>query len=49
MRRKPGALLSIEIDILRAGVALLRGGDAEFHGYAIAKEISSTAFQRITM
>ncbi len=41
MRRKPGALLSIEIDILRAGIALLRLGDADFHGYAIAKEIAS--------
>lgn len=41
MRRKPGALLGIEIDILRAGIALLRRGDGEFHGYAIAKEVSS--------
>lgn len=41
MRRKAGALLAIEIDILRAGIALLRGGDAEFHGYAVAREIAN--------
>ncbi len=41
MRRKAGALLSIEIDILLAGIALVRRGEADFHGYAIAKEISS--------
>lgn len=39
MRRKPGVLLSIEVAILRAGVDLMRTGDAEFHGYAIAKEM----------
>jgi DNA-binding PadR family transcriptional regulator len=39
MKRKPGALLPIELAILRAGIALLRGSDQEFHGYAIAREI----------
>jgi DNA-binding PadR family transcriptional regulator len=39
VRRKHGILLSIEIAILQAGVDLMRTGDAEFHGYAIAKEI----------
>jgi PadR family transcriptional regulator len=39
MKRKPGALLSIEIAILQAGIALLRGSDPEFHGYAVAREI----------
>jgi DNA-binding PadR family transcriptional regulator len=39
MRRKAGVLLSIEIAILRAGVDLMRTGDPEFHGYAIAREI----------
>lgn len=46
MRRKPGALLSIEINILRAGIALLRVGEAEFHGYAIAKEIANLGSAR---
>ncbi len=39
MRRKAGALLSIEISILQAGIGLLRGSDPEFHGYAIARDI----------
>ncbi len=39
MKRKPGKLLSIEIDILASGVSLLRAGRGEFYGYAIAKEI----------
>jgi DNA-binding PadR family transcriptional regulator len=39
MRRKPGTLLSIEISILQAGLSLMRSGDLEFYGYAIAREI----------
>jgi DNA-binding PadR family transcriptional regulator len=39
MKRKPGALLSIEIAILQAGIALADGSDAEFHGYAMARAI----------
>lgn len=39
MRRKAGALLSIEVAILQAGIVLLRGSDPEFHGYAIAREM----------
>ncbi len=39
MKRKAGALLSIEIAILQAGIAMLRGSDPEFHGYAIAREM----------
>ena len=39
MRRRAGALLSIEIAILQAGIVLLRGSDPEFHGYAIAREM----------
>ena len=39
MRRKAGALLSIEIAILQAGIALLGGSDPEFHGYGIAREM----------
>jgi DNA-binding PadR family transcriptional regulator len=46
MRRKAGVLLSIEIAILQAGVDLMRTGDAEFHGYAIAKEIREQAAAR---
>jgi DNA-binding PadR family transcriptional regulator len=40
MRRKPDVLLPIELSILRAGIALGRLGEREFHGYAIAKAIT---------
>jgi len=41
MRRKPGTLLPLEIEILSGGLALqLRGAD-HFHGFALAKEISA--------
>src|SRR3989337_296987 len=39
MRRKPGTLIPIELSILGAALELLHRGQAEFHGYAIAKEI----------
>ncbi len=40
MRRKPGTLFPIEVSILAAGVDLVRAGEVEFHGYAIARAIS---------
>jgi PadR family transcriptional regulator, regulatory protein PadR len=40
MRRKPGTLLPLELDILDAGVALRRGGDPRFHGFQLAKQIA---------
>lgn len=39
MRRKPGTLFPLEIEILETGLALERGGQGEFHGFAIAKSI----------
>ena len=36
MRRKPGALLPLEVSLLQAGVDLRSAGTAEFHGYQIA-------------
>ena len=39
MRRKPGTLVPIEVSILAAGVALALGGEPEFHGYAVAREL----------
>ncbi len=48
MRRKPGTLIPIELSILSAGVELLRQGQQEFHGYAIAREIrEGTAGRRL--
>lgn len=39
MRRKPGTLVPLELDILEAALELQRLGQAEFHGFAIAKRI----------
>lgn len=39
MRRKPGTLLPLEIEILSAAVDLRRSGTDEFHGYLIAREV----------
>lgn len=39
MRRKPSALLPIELSILASAVELARVGTMEFYGYAMAKEI----------
>ena len=39
MRRKPGTLVPLELSILSAAVALLFGGQPEFHGYAVAREL----------
>lgn len=33
-------MLPIELSILRAGMALRQTGEAEFHGYAVAREIT---------
>ena len=37
MRRKPGTLIPIERSLLAAALELAAVGQAEFHGYAIAK------------
>lgn len=39
-RRKPGALLSIEVDILEAGLSGRRDGSDEFHGFELARSIA---------
>jgi PadR family transcriptional regulator len=40
MRRKPGTLLPLEVDILEAGLELRRTGRARFHGFQLAKTIA---------
>jgi PadR family transcriptional regulator PadR len=40
MRRKPGTLLPIEVDILEAGLELRRAGGPRFHGFQLAKQIA---------
>ena len=39
MRRKAGFLIPIEVAILEAAVALLETGQAEVHGYELAKVV----------
>jgi hypothetical protein len=46
MRRKAETLLPIEFGVLNAGLALRRAGIAEFHGYAIAREMRDLAEAR---
>ncbi len=40
VRRKAGTLLPLEISILETAIDLSRRGDAEFHGFAVAKKIA---------
>lgn len=46
MRRKADTFMPIELAILDAAIAMRNGGDNEFHGYAIAKEIRDHAEAR---
>ena len=48
-RRKAGVLLPIEVSILAAGLDAQRGGDPEFHGFALASAIQDReAARRLT-
>jgi DNA-binding PadR family transcriptional regulator len=46
MRRKPGTLLPLEVDILEAGLELRRTGGARFHGFQLAKQVADHAGPR---
>ncbi len=49
VRRKPGALLPLEISILTAGIDAMQTADPEFHGFSIAKAIQERdAARRLT-
>ena len=41
MRRKPGALIPLELSVLEAGIALREQGMDEFHGFLLAKEMEA--------
>ena len=41
MRRKPGALVPLEIDICICAAASLGDGAAEFHGYDMARQLAA--------
>lgn len=48
-RRRAGVLLPIEVSVLTAGLEVQRGGNAEFHGFAIASAIQDRdAARRLT-
>jgi PadR family transcriptional regulator, regulatory protein PadR len=49
MRRKPGTLLLLEVDILDAGLALRRGGTPSFHGFQLAKALAERAEDRTAL
>jgi len=46
MRRKPGALVPLEVVILDVGLTLLNQGEDEFHGYQLAREMKQLAGDR---
>jgi PadR family transcriptional regulator PadR len=45
-RRKPGTLLPLETEILEAALSMLRGGQATFHGFALAQRIRAESGSR---
>ena len=47
MRRKPGALVPLELSILMAAVQLKRHQVDEFHGYQLAKHLADIADRRL--
>jgi DNA-binding PadR family transcriptional regulator len=47
MRRKPGALVPLELAICEVAAKLRRRGSGDFHGYEIAKLLSETADTRL--
>lgn len=47
MRRRPGALLAIELSILEAGLELRRHGIDDFHGFLVASEMAEREGARL--
>ena len=45
-RRKPGALLPLEIEILQVGLSMLRSGHASFHGFGLAQSMKAHSGSR---
>jgi PadR family transcriptional regulator, regulatory protein PadR len=45
-RRKPGTLVPLETEILEAALSMLRGGQATFHGFALAQRIRAESGSR---
>ena len=47
MRRKPGELVPLEVEILEAATALERNGIMAFHGYSLAKSMRTSSDRRM--
>ena len=47
MRRKPGALVPLELAICSSAADLRRAGSPEFHGYEIAKRLGDETERRL--
>lgn len=47
MRRKPGALVPLEIAILEVAMDLDRSGTGQFHGYQLAKHLAHVSDHRL--
>lgn len=45
-RRKPGALIALEREILDAALSLRRSGSATFHGFALAQHLRERSDSR---
>lgn len=46
MRRKPGTLLPLEVEILETALELMRSGTGEFHGFGLAQQMRERANAR---
>lgn len=47
MRRKPGSLVPLELEICRAAASLRKRGTNQFHGYELAKQLADDAERRL--
>ncbi len=45
-RRTPGTLVPLETDILEVALSMLRSGNAEFHGFGIARDLRAQSGSR---
>lgn len=46
-RRKPGALLPLEVEILHAALSMRRAGDGTFHGFGLAQSMGEGGSGRL--
>ncbi len=47
LRRKPGALLPLEREILEVALSMSRSGEATFHGFALARSMREHTGSRL--